>query len=133
MKHSIALLTSVAMLGSVLGGVAVAQGVPQTLSLMKTEKAEQHQTTAVGYRTSKVVGSTVYNEDDETVGTIDDLIVTEDDKVPYAVLSVGGFLGMGERHVVVPYANLEVHDDEMLYRGATKESIKNLPAFKYQE
>ena len=155
MKRSIALLASVAMLGSTLGSVAVAQGVPQTLSLMKTDKSmgkdhsmgtdksmgdeysgeysESGPTTAVGYRTSKVVGSTVYNQEDETVGTIDDLIVTTDDTVPYAVLSVGGFLGMGERHVVVPYADLEVQEDRMVYRDATKDSIKALPEFKYQE
>jgi hypothetical protein len=54
------------------------------------------QSVATGYRTSKVVGSTVVNEANETVGTIDDLIVTPSEKVPFAVLSVGGFLGMGK-------------------------------------
>jgi PRC-barrel domain len=45
---------------------------------------------ATGYRTS----STVVNEANETVGTIDDLIVTRGEKVPFAVLPIGGFLGM---------------------------------------
>ena len=45
------------------------------------------QTLATGYRTSKVVGATVVNEVDETVGTIDDLIVTPGGQTPYAVLS----------------------------------------------
>ena len=47
------------------------------------------QSVATGYRTSKVVGSPVLNEANETVGTIDDLIITPNDNVPYAVLSVG--------------------------------------------
>ena len=102
-------------------------------SSMKGEHSGARPTSAIGYRTSKVVGRTVVNQADETVGTVDDLIVTTNDKVPYAILSVGGFLGMGKTHVVVPYADLEVHDDDMLYRGATKESIKNLPEFKDQE
>ena len=45
------------------------------------------------------VGSTVVNEANETVGTIDDLIVTPSEVVPYAVLSVGGFLGIGTKYV----------------------------------
>ena len=86
---------------------------------------------ATGYRTSKVVGSAVVNEANETVGTIDDLIVTPGDRVPFAVLSVGGFLGIGTKYVVVPYSTLVVHDKEMMLPGATKESLKSLPEFKY--
>jgi hypothetical protein len=89
------------------------------------------QSLATGYRTSKVVGSTVINEANETVGTIDDLIVTPGEKVPFAVLSVGGFLGMGTKYVVVPYSSLEVNDKRMMLRGATKDSLKGLPEFKY--
>ena len=65
------------------------------------------QSLATGYRTSKVVGSTVVNESNETVGTIDDLIVTPNERVPFAVLSVGGFLGIGSKYVVVPYSALK--------------------------
>jgi PRC-barrel domain len=67
----------------------------------------------------------------ETVGTIDDLIVTPSEKVPFAVLSVGGFLGMGTKYVVVPYSSLQVRDKKMVLPGATKESLKELPEFKY--
>lgn len=86
---------------------------------------------ATGYRTSKVVGSTVVNEANETVGTIDDLIVTPNEKVPFAVLSVGGFLGMGARYVVVPFNSLQVQDKQMVLPGATKASLEALPEFKY--
>jgi len=67
----------------------------------------------------------------ENVGTIDDLIVTPSEKVPFAVLSVGGFLGMGRKFVVVPYTSLQVRDNKMVLPGATKESLKSLPEFKY--
>ena len=89
------------------------------------------QSVATGYRTSKVVGSTVVNEANETVGTIDDLIVTPNEKVPFAVLSVGGFLGMGTKYVVVPFSALQVKDKRMMLPGATKDSLKSLPEFKY--
>jgi hypothetical protein len=88
-------------------------------------------TLATGYRTSKVVGSTVVNEADVTVGTIDDLIVTPGEKVPFAVLSVGGFLGIGTKYVVVPFSSLQVKDKKMVLPGATKDSLMALPEFKY--
>jgi hypothetical protein len=106
---------------------AWSQGAPQTVTLMKVDPASL----ATGYRTSKVVGSTVVNETNQTVGTIDDLIVTPGDKVPFAVLSVGGFLGMGTKYVVVPFSSLQVKDKQMMLPGATKDSLKALPDFKY--
>src|SRR6185312_5334015 len=86
---------------------------------------------ATGYRVTKVVGSTVVNEANETVGTIDDLIVTPAEKVPFAVLSVGGFLGMGSKYVVVPFSSLQVKDKQMVLPGATKDSLRALPELKY--
>jgi len=127
MTRSITLLAGAAVIMAALSGPAFSQGTPQTLSLMKVDP----QTLATGYRTSKIVGSTVVNEANETVGTIDDLIVTPGEKVPFAVLSVGGFLGVGSKYVVVPYNTLEVHDKKMVLPGATKDSLKSLPEFKY--
>jgi len=129
MIRSFALLARGVIVTAALGGPALSQGTPQTLSVMKVDPASL----ATGYRTSKVVGSTVVNETNETVGTIDDLIVTPGDKVPFAVLSVGGFLGMGTKFVVLPYNSLEVRDKKMVLIGATKESLKSLPAFKYHD
>jgi hypothetical protein len=120
-------LPGAAVLAAILSGPACAQGAPQTVVLMKVDP----QTLATGYRTSKVVGSTVVNEANVTVGTIDDLIVTPNEKVPYAVLSVGGFLGMGTKYVVVSFSSLEVNNKRMMLRGATKESLKSLPEFHY--
>ena len=127
MTRSIAFLPAAAVLVAALSGPAFSQGAPQTLSLMKVDP----QSVATGYRTSKVVGSTVVNEANETVGTIDDLIVTANEKVPFAVLSVGGFLGMGSKYVVVPFSSLQVEDKKMVLTGATKDSLKSLPEFKY--
>ena len=128
MTRSITRLAGAAFIAAALSGPALSQGVPQTLSLMKVDP----QSLATGYRTSKVVGSTVVNESNETVGTIDDLIVAPNEKVPFAVLSVGGFLGMGKHYVVVPYSSLEVNDKRMMLPGATKNSLAVLPEFKYQ-
>jgi sporulation protein YlmC with PRC-barrel domain len=124
---AIALLAGGAILAATLSGPALAQGAPQTVALMKVDP----QTLATGYRASKVVGSTVVNEAGTTVGTIDDLIVTPNEKVPYAVLSVGGFLGIGTKYVVVPFNALEMNNKQIVLTGATKESLTSLPPFTY--
>ena len=127
MKHSIARMGGVAVIAAALSSPALSQGTPQTVTIMKVDPSSL----TTGYRTSKVVGSTVVNEANETVGTIDDLIVTANEKVPFAVLSVGGFLSMGSKYVVVPFSALQVLDKKMVLLGATKESLKGLPDFKY--
>jgi hypothetical protein len=106
---------------------AYAQGSPQTVTLMKVDP----QSLAIGYRTSKVVGSTVVNDANETVGSIDDLIVTPGGQTPYAVLSVGGFLGLGTKYVVVPFTSLKIVDKKMVLPGGSKDALKALPEFKY--
>jgi len=126
MKRSTTMLATIGM-AIALSGPVYAQGAPQTVGVAKVDM----QALAKGYRTSKVVGSTVVNDANETVGKIDDLIVTPSEQVPFAVLSVGGFLGMGNKYIVVPYSSLQVHDKKMVLPGATKESLKALPDFKY--
>ena len=106
---------------------AHAQGAKQTVGLAQINPA----TLASGYRSSKVVGSAVYNEAHEQIGSIDDLIVTTNDSVPYAILSVGGFLGIDKHYVVVAMSALDVDGARMVLRGGTKESLKALPGYSY--
>ena len=127
MTRSIAFLPAAAVLVAALSGPAFSQGAPQTVTLMKVDQASLER----GYRASKVIGSTVVNEANETVGTIDDLIVTPGGQAPYAVLSVGGFLGLGTKYVVVPFTALKVVDKKMVLPGGSKDALKALPEFKY--
>src|SRR5829696_4442119 len=53
------------------------------------------------WRGSKLTGLTVYNNNDERVGDINELIIGKDGKIESVVLGVGGFLGMGEHDVAV--------------------------------
>jgi len=84
-----------------------------------------------GVRASKVVGSTVYNEQNERVGSVDDLIMTEDDKVTVAIISVGGFLGLGSKLVAVPFGQLKRDADRVVLTGATKDTLNGMPSFVY--
>ena len=128
MKQLIGSLALAMAMAASVGGPAMAQGAPQTVTLMKVDPAS----VATGFRSSKIVGSSVVNETNETVGSVDDLIVTPNDsKAPYAVLSIGGFLGLGTRYVVVPFSELHMQDKKIVLPGATKDALKALPEFKY--
>ena len=119
-----------AMMGvAVLSGPAGAQGVPQSVDIVKVDV----QKVAAGYRASKVIGNSVLNDANETIGKIDDLLVTRDGKEPYVVLSIGGFLGMGTHMVVVRYDSLKFDDNEIVLAGGTKDGLKMLPAFQYSK
>jgi len=91
------------------------------------------QKVAAGYRASKVIGNSVLNDAHETIGKIDELLVTRDGKEPYVVLSIGGFLGMGTHMVVVRYDSLKFDDNEIVLPGGTKDGLKMLPAFQYSK
>jgi hypothetical protein len=68
------------------------------------------QRTHGGWRSSQIVGVTVYNDRDERIGTVDDLIVGQDGRISEAELSVGGFLGLGAKLVAVPYGQLRFEE-----------------------
>src|SRR5918911_4215077 len=59
-----------------------------------------------------VIGSNVYNQNNEKIGDINDLVVERDGKVKAIVVGVGGFLGIGERNVAIPY-----HDVKIMHRA----------------
>ncbi len=124
------MLASAAMIGAgFLVADARAQGVPQTVEIARVDV----QKVAAGFRASKVIGSKVLNEANETIGKIDDLLVTRDGREPYAVLSIGGFLGMGTHLVVVRYDSLKFAANKIVLPGGTKDGLKMLPAFQYSK
>ena len=65
-------------------------------------------TTASGqWRTSKMDGLKVYNDANENIGSINDLLMDKNGDIKIAVIGVGGFLGLGEHLVAVPYEKLK--------------------------
>ena len=88
---------------------------------------------AEAYRASKLIGASVVNDKNEKIGSVDDLIVTPADRVLFAVISVGGFLGINGRLVAVPYSSLTVDEKgrKVTLPGASKDALAKLPAFHY--
>lgn len=87
---------------------------------------------AKGLRASMITGSYVYNSAEENIGLIDDLMIGDDNRVEYAILSIGGFLGLGSHLVAVPFGSLAFGEDRIYLPGATREELKRLPKFDYR-
>lgn len=112
-------------LSILVAGPGFAQGQPQTITKVDVQQV------STGFRASKVIGADVVNAANESIGKIDDVIIASDGKAPYAVLSIGGFLGMGARLIAVPYESLRVVERKIMLPGATKEQLNMLPEFRY--
>jgi len=79
---------------------------------------------------AKLKGKSVYNENDEKVGDIKDLVMSPDGKVTHVVLGVGGFVGVGEHPVAIPYEEIKESGDKLTLQGYTKDQLKEMPAYE---
>jgi sporulation protein YlmC with PRC-barrel domain len=109
--------------------VVARPGFSQSVQLIQVDVA----VVAQGHRVSKLIGSSVSNDKNEKVGTLDDVIVDRN-RVLFAVLQVGGFLGIGARLVAVPYQSLVIDDagKKIELPGATREELQKLAEFKHR-
>jgi sporulation protein YlmC with PRC-barrel domain len=115
-----------------------------------TPSAAAAPVTAAGqWRASKLAGVNVYNEQNEKIGDINDVIIDSSGKVDSAVISVGGFLGMGEHDVKIPLNQIKFSNEagktttgstssgskqwypDRAVVNATKDQLKAMPEFKY--
>jgi len=95
-----------------------------------------------GRRASKIIGSNIYNENNESIGEVEDILIpapsatagTGSSPAPVAIISVGGFLGIGAKLVAVPYDRLQMNTERNRWTlsGATKDSLTALPTFTYE-
>jgi sporulation protein YlmC with PRC-barrel domain len=86
-----------------------------------------------GYRMSKLMSRNVQNDKEEKIGTLDDFVITMDKKL-FAILQVGGFLGVGGHLIAIPYESLNISPDgqKIVLAGGSKEAVKSLPEFKFK-
>lgn len=82
-------------------------------------------------RATKLIGSKVY-KGDTSIGQIEDVLVQLDRAaVPAVILSVGGFLGVGDKLVAVPVNQIKVGSEARFVTDLTKEQLTNAPAFVF--
>ena len=77
----------------------------------------------------------VYDPANSKIGDIEDVLIDKDAKVVALVIGVGGFLGLGEKHVAVPYdaVRMTTKDSNKWYlvMNSTKDALKNAPGYKF--
>ena len=80
-----------------------------------------------------ILGQAVYNDKDERVGSVEDIIVTPDKAISYAIINAGGFLGLTKHNVAVPVSQFKLVDKKLVLPGATKDALKASPEFQYPQ
>jgi sporulation protein YlmC with PRC-barrel domain len=103
---------------------------PAEMKFIEVQEAEQF------LADDEVIGKNVVNPNDEELGTIADLVMDQEQKLVGVVLSVGGFLGIGEKWVAVPVEQIDFPGDDQPARlqvAVTKEQLENAPDFVTKE
>jgi ribosomal 30S subunit maturation factor RimM len=113
-------------------------------SMTKTSAAEKRpgfvQSPEAGeWRASKLIGASVVGPDDKSIGDINELLIADDGGVDAVVVGVGGFLGIGEKNVAIPFDALNVQrkaDSDAIEKitvSYSKEELENAPKFAYNK
>jgi sporulation protein YlmC with PRC-barrel domain len=115
-KHIIAGLAGSALLAS----VAFAQTPTATTDRANTPPAAASDSSSFqgNWRASKVVGLSVYNDNNESLGSINDLLTDKSGNIKAVVVGVGGFLGVGEHLVAIPFDKIKFVSEPVAYTGA---------------
>lgn len=82
-----------------------------------------------------ILGARVYTPDGETIGSIEDLILSsEDGSVNAAIVSVGGFLGFGAKEIAVDWSQLDInYDANEVTLGITRDAAEEAPEYSFRE
>ena len=123
-KHIAAGLVGSALLAT----VAFAQTPTATTDRANTAPAAASDSSFQGnWRASKLVGLSVYNDNNESLGSINDLLMDKDGNIKGVVLGVGGFLGVGEHLVAVAFDKIKFVNEPVAYTGVAGGPNANAP------
>ena len=138
-----AALLAVPLLAVAQPAAGIAEGAPATDRAVVTppppspgssihNQVVDSRTLREGRRASRLIGASVYNDSAETIGEVDDLLIPREGGPPVAIISVGGFLGIGAKLVAIPYDNLRMGGSRWTLPGVTRESLNALPGFTHE-
>jgi sporulation protein YlmC with PRC-barrel domain len=154
------------LIGCLLASTIVVSATAQSPTTPTTGPATTNTTSPTGqWRAYKLVGLNVYNDQDEKLGDISEILIDQSGKVTGIIIGVGGFLGIGQHDIKVAMDQLKFvneprrvasrapattgstatnmapattrapsekwYPDHAIMAGATKDSLKNQPEFKY--
>jgi hypothetical protein len=109
--------------------VAQAQVAGSTLVGVSVEEARE---VATGWSAKRqVLGAPVYNDLNERIGNVDDIIVAPNKAISYAIVNAGGFLQVTKHAVAVPVSQLKLVEGKLVLPRATRDALKASPEFEY--
>ena len=115
-------------------GTAVAQNPTAPAKTDAPAASAQKMDLKGSYRSSKLIGLNVYNDADEKLGDVNELIIDRHGKVSAVIIGVGGFLGMGAKPVAVAASDLDFMRDENgdvhAVTNWTKDQLEKMPEHK---
>jgi BON domain/PRC-barrel domain len=144
MKSIVTLTVAASVFGLVAAGDALAQPKvqPKQPGYSETTPAKPGDTQLLPiqkvddlalWKGSAVIGATVKDSQGKNIGKIEDLVVDSTGRVKYAVLSFGGFLGIGDKLFAVPWSAMrfdrDANDIKAVVLDVTKESLERAPSF----
>ncbi len=91
---------------------------------------EQNQSEVLG---TDFIGTPVTNREGQQIGKISNLVFDQDGRIELAVIGVGGFLGLGEKEVAIPFDSVKsevMNNKHVFVVDSTKEALKAAPSFK---
>jgi PRC-barrel domain len=122
-------IAGLGMLG-VHGGAAAQVAGGTTIGVTVTE----HKELTHGWSAKRqILGKPLYNENNEQVGSVDDIIIAPNRTLSYAIVGAGGFLGLGKHDVAIPVDQIKTQDGKLTLPGATKDVLSAMPAFEYAQ
>jgi sporulation protein YlmC with PRC-barrel domain len=124
--------TRILLLASItFAAPAIAQAQVAGSTVLGVSVAELRDVTLGWSAKRTILGQSVYNDQNERVGSVDDIIVAPDKAVSYAIINAGGFLALAKHDVAVPVSKLKLVDNKLVLAGATKDALKASPPFEY--
>jgi sporulation protein YlmC with PRC-barrel domain len=117
-KYAIAGVAGTALLASVAFAQSPSTPSDTTKNAPTTTMSDTSSSFQGNWRASKLVGLSVYNEKNESVGSINDMLTDKNGKIVAVVIGVGGFLGVGEHLVAVPFEKVKFSTEPVVYSGA---------------
>jgi hypothetical protein len=124
----LAIVASVVAVGA--AGIAIAADrTERTATAGKIERAFHSVGAERGVHSDDLIGASIRNGRDETIGVIDALLVSPDGGPVGVVIEVGGFLGIGAKQIVVPLNQITLADNRVFLPTATKAELERAPPF----
>lgn len=103
-------------------------GASTTLTASVSESTQ----IAMGWSVKKtLLGKNIYNDSGVRIGRVEDLIISPDKNVSYVIVGAGGFIGIGRHDVAIPVMQIQNQSGKLVLPGATKDTLKAMPAFEY--